>query len=274
MYACVATITDPSADRPTKESDFDHLVAVARRQKGFTSATPLVEDATSKYTFLTLWESLGQAEHAVTILKAERPGWAFQATPAYAPGSSAVSTSELSFLIAEHKPLRDEIIKRLEMQHQLVSGVLVAAGTLLAIGIKDVANLASGPSPTSKILLLLYPILATFVGLSWNLHNRTINTISEYIRSRIEKKMSTGVIGWEHYHPQRGNIARFILSSLSTFWIIVGTQVLAITMALSIEISNRQLPTDPLQFWLLIADIISIILILIVIPLAFRVSRE
>ena len=57
-------------------------------------------------------------------------------------------------LAAEYTSLREEIIKRIEIQHQLLSLALIAPGTVLAIGFQ------SG----SASLLFVYPVLGMFLS--------------------------------------------------------------------------------------------------------------
>jgi len=59
-----------------------------------------------------------------------------------------------TFLVAEYQALRDEIIKRLEIQQQLHLFALVAFGTFLTIGFQS----------KTVTIPLLYPILALFLA--------------------------------------------------------------------------------------------------------------
>jgi hypothetical protein len=80
------------------------------------------------------------------------------------------------FLLAEYRELRSEILKRSELQHQLVSIALVAFGTLAAVGLRD--------APSA---LLAYPMLAAFLATSWAYNDIQIAQLGAYIRYRIEK---------------------------------------------------------------------------------------
>ena len=91
------------------------------------------------------------------------------------------------FLLAEYKELRGEILKRSEMQHQLISIALVAFGALISVGLKD--------SPGA---LLAYPMLALFLAAAWSYNDLQIAQLGIYIRLRIEDKLIGGGLGWEH----------------------------------------------------------------------------
>lgn len=100
----------------------------------------------------------------------------------------ALPGKEADFLLAEYKALRDEILKRLEMQHQLISFALVAAGGLFAAGITN----------WSAVPPLLYPLLSLFLAVSWTLHDIRIGEMGMYIRGRIEAQLLGHAHGWEH----------------------------------------------------------------------------
>jgi hypothetical protein len=54
-------------------------------------------------------------------------------------GKSPVGTTKpelTAFKIAQYTALRDEILKRLEMQHQLIALALIALGTLVTLSVK------------------------------------------------------------------------------------------------------------------------------------------
>ena len=45
-----------------------------------------------------------------------------------------IAQHNFPFLISEYSALREEIVKRIEIQHQLLSLALIATGTILTIG--------------------------------------------------------------------------------------------------------------------------------------------
>jgi hypothetical protein len=121
------------------------------------------------------------------------------------------------FLLAEYGKLRDEILKRTDIQHQLLSLALVATGTFIVID--------------SVTVKLTYPILALFLSIAWIQSDIRIRQLGVYIREHIEGRM--GNIGWEHFHtPMRdlgkiGNLARF-----SSIGILCGTQLLTVLVSI------------------------------------------
>ncbi len=126
------------------------------------------------------------------------------------------------FLLAEYKELRGEILKRSEMQHQLISITLVAFGALITVGLKD--------SPSA---LLAYPMLALFLSAAWSYNDIQIAQLGIYVRYRIENQLIGGNLGWEHAilsdpaSKQIGSLIKF-----ATRGILWGSEFLAIGLYL------------------------------------------
>ncbi len=117
-----------------------------------------------------------------------------------------------SFLLEEYKELRDEILKRSEIQHQLISFSLAALGALMAVGLKDSPN-----------ALLAYPIVTVGVAIGWTYNDLQIAQLGLYIKHRIEIRLAAPGEGWQHYITSQaaskriGSLAK--LSTRGVFWI-------------------------------------------------------
>src|SRR5712692_7428109 len=92
-------------------------------------------------------------------------------------------------LAAEYTSLREEIIKRIEIQHQLLSLALIAPGTVLAIGFQT----------RSASLLFVYPLLGMFLSAVWLSNSIAIHDIAGYIRSQIQPRVGEGRAIWERH---------------------------------------------------------------------------
>src|SRR5215213_9015593 len=92
------------------------------------------------------------------------------------------------FALAEYSALRDEILKRIELQHQILNLALIIAGTVISVGFQ----FSNGP-----IILLIYPPIALVLSAGWEQNNLRIRQIGAYIRERTEPRSSSG--GWEQY---------------------------------------------------------------------------
>ena len=121
------------------------------------------------------------------------------------------NTNDLSnFLLAEYKELRGEILKRSEMQHQLISFSLAALGALMTVGLRD-----------SPIALLIYPIVTLGLATGWAYNDLQIAQLGLYIRHRIERRL-VGSRGWEHAialqvaSKEIGHLAK--LATRGVFW--------------------------------------------------------
>lgn len=102
------------------------------------------------------------------------------------PNPSDKPNDASNFLLAEYKELRAEVLKRSEIQHQLISFSLAALGALMTVGLRD--------SPSA---LLIYPIVTLGLAIGWVYNDLQIAQLGLYIRHRIERKL-VGSGGWEH----------------------------------------------------------------------------
>jgi hypothetical protein len=149
------------------------------------------------------------------------------------------------FLIAEFSSLREEILKRIEIQHQLITLALIATGTIIPLGIQS-----------STIIILAYPLLAMFISVAWSHSDRRIRHISAYIMC-IEDKLLGGNRGWEH---MQGLIVRERFGKRLLYasrGIFIGTQILSIVLAL-LQKNIKNFSTG--EYVLALLDIVSIII--------------
>lgn len=126
------------------------------------------------------------------------------------------------FLLAEYRELRGEILKRSELQHQLISIALVAFGALAAVGLRD-----------TPAALLAYPMLVLFLSTAWSYHDIQIAQLGIYIRYRIEEQLIGGDLGWEHARlSDRASRQIGSLIKAATRGILLGSECLAIGLYL------------------------------------------
>lgn len=140
------------------------------------------------------------------------------------PGQEPKETTFNSsgFHLAEYGALRAEILKRTDIQHQLLSLSLIALGTFVTIGLES-----------SATLLLVYPILAMFLAASWSHHDIRIAQLGHFIRSHHEANFFGEKGGWEQFHPSSAE-AKTVGSriGLASRGILIGSQILAVTLGL------------------------------------------
>lgn len=146
-----------------------------------------------------------------------------------------------NFLLAEYKELRAEILKRSEMQHQLISFSLVALGALMTVGLRD--------SPSA---LLIYPIVTLGLAIGWAYNDLQIAQLGLYIRHRVEDKLA-GSRGWEHAialqvpSKEIGRLAK--LATRGVFWT-------SAVLALLLYVSKRSIPWPTTIQELVIEDLV------------------
>lgn len=130
----------------------------------------------------------------------------------------------ITFLLSEYNALREEIIKRMELQHQVMFLALPVFGTILGAGIQF----------RSPSIILLYPIIAVFLAATWAFHNSRIRELGSYIRVRIEARVGQTHIGWESYLNEISHPRITSLNYTAIRGVFIGTSVLAIVVAIPI----------------------------------------
>jgi hypothetical protein len=121
-------------------------------------------------------------------------------------------------------------------------------GTFITVGTQ---------ASSEALILLIYPIFASFLALAWNQHNLRIKRIGDYIREHVESRIPDG--GWEQHRTNitaKIKMSSAVLSASGTF---VGTQLLTIILAIP------KLALTETETWLLLADGLSVLLTIMLI---------
>ena len=170
------------------------------------------------------------------------------------------------FLLAEYTELRGEILKRTEIQHQLISIALVAFATLASVGLKG-----------SATALLVYPMLAMFLSAVWSYNDIRIMQLGIYIRDRIEYELLGVNLGWEHALAS-DNVSALInsLTLLATRGILWGTEVVAVGLFILNKLSAGGFKIGLLDgdMVFLILDIVAILFTIIILRRHNVLSEE
>jgi hypothetical protein len=121
----------------------------------------------------------------------------------------------------EYNALRSEILKRIEFNYQIMTFILIVAGTFLSIGTQ---------TGMSSVVLLIYPILAFFLYVQSAYHLDVIIQVGRYIRQNIE--CSVPGLHWETYlFETKKSHALSPLGNIPAGAIVLVTQVLAVCLA-------------------------------------------
>ncbi len=133
------------------------------------------------------------------------------------------------FLLAEYKALKEELIKLIDIEQQVLSLAIIAAGTIFIAGVQT-ADMNAG-----ALLLFGYPILATILAATWGYYNRRTWKLRQYIRHTIEQQFLPKNSGWENFDiaarllPGRPLPGRRFFASRGVF---LGTEVFAIIVGI------------------------------------------
>lgn len=137
--------------------------------------------------------------------------------------SNNISNDSKTEILAEYSALRNEIIKRMEFRHQLLTFTLIAAGTILSFGAKEGITL----------ILLIYPLLALFLAIAWSQSDIRAGEIGDFIRINIEDKLKG--ICWQSYikkikTSEQKNLLQKT-TQLSAQGVFLFTEILALVLA-------------------------------------------
>jgi hypothetical protein len=159
-----------------------------------------------------------------------------------------------AFLLAEYNTLRDEILRRIEAQEKAISLTLLIFGTILGFGLQN----------HSPLIILLYPIISTFLASIWVYNTVSIKKVALYIKDEIENKIDKKNMGWESRTNilYRRPLAFFL--SLAIYGVFLGTPISAIFVVLLIF----SLPISLTEIFLLLLALCGIICSGVIITLA------
>ncbi len=119
-----------------------------------------------------------------------------QPTPHIDP-VAALEEKNAAYFLEEYKSLRAEVLKRTELQQQIVNFALIVTGAFFTLGTTASVN---------GSVFFLHPVVMTVFAIAWVDHDQWIGRIARYLR-KIEKKRG---LGWEKYlHQRRECLARY-----------------------------------------------------------------
>ena len=135
-----------------------------------------------------------------------------------------------TLVTAEYNTLREEILKRVETRYQLLSLSVTALAALLAFGSET----------KNATLILLYPVLALCLAISWLSNSHDIWNLSDYIMD-IEDKVGPENLHWEGYRNSAEKMTRAAkLLSVGSKGIFVITELLALLIGIIVAITQPQ----------------------------------
>lgn len=159
------------------------------------------------------------------------------------------------FLITVYSTLRDEILKRIELEYNLMYLSLATFGILCA----------AGSQFQSPLIVSLDPPLNVFLALAWVNSDTSIFHIAQFIKNKIELVLGEEDTSWEHYFESK---KRHALSTLSVLGAFAGTSILATILATWLELS----PTIDVVTKTFLSVLAGVIFSIIAIILIWRYS--
>jgi len=121
--------------------------------------------------------------------------------------------------------LREEIVKRVELEHQIIYFTLLTFGAVLAVGLKS----------ENTTIFLLYPVLIMFLAATWSDNQIRIGEISAYIKERIAPMLGEDIVGWELAQQKRfyagfSGFRHILLTSIGKRALFFGSQAIVIIL--------------------------------------------
>lgn len=150
--------------------------------------------------------------------------------------------------------LRQEIIKRIELRHQIAAITLTIAGVVMSFGV------------TTGMIALVYPPLAAFLAAGWIHNNLRIRQLGVYVRDRIEP--SVPGLNWEMHRREMDSetrIGALPLNVLSAGGLFLFTQLMTVVLGIV------KFEWTSAEWFLLVVDVLSI---LSVVALLERFRRQ
>lgn len=146
----------------------------------------------------------------------------------------------------EYATCREEILRRLDSRQQMISITLTIAGAFLGIG-----------WGSSAVALMIYPPLALLLAAGWAQNEVRLRQLRTYIHDYLEPAIPG--LGWERYSRQRdleSRIGAWNLDILAIGGIFLLTQVMALALSLF------RITGSGIEWVLMVADSLSILLML------------
>lgn len=139
-----------------------------------------------------------------------------------------ITDGERQTMLAEFAALRDEIMRRAEIQHQLLSLAILSAGAIFAAGMQT----------KHAVIVLAYPMIALFIAVNWSVNDRRSRQLGAYIRVRLEPHLG---LGWERYYSTVPN-PKFFFGTVSfrpsyaaSRGMFIGTEAIALVLGITIS---------------------------------------
>jgi hypothetical protein len=164
------------------------------------------------------------------------------------PLDEKISSENIPVILAEYNSLKAEVLKRIEIRHQLTSLALIAPGTIIAVGFQ-VHN---------PFLILSYPILACLLSAVWLANIRAYHEVSIYIRTQVEPKLGRTNLRWQYVHYNSPHPFRLV-GFLGSGAIFIFTELLAILAGIALA------KFDVLEIILLALAILSVLLTILMV---------
>lgn len=152
-------------------------------------------------------------------------------------------------LVLEYGALRDEIMKRIDVRHQVLSIAFTLAGVFLGFGLSDGGE--------NAIIALVYPPLAALLAMGWGQNELRVRELAAHIRDEIEPRIPG--LSWETC-VQRRRLAQGDHAWRRT--VLAHGGAFLCTQALAVGVGALHMKGASAEWLLLVVDVLSAIYVL------------
>lgn len=161
-----------------------------------------------------------------------------------------------SLTVAEYQALRDEILQLEALQARLTTFTAIAFGAVVSVGLQL----------ENPLIVLVYPMLALLLGVSWMSNAHGIQRCANYIR-RLERRLQAPYFGWETFVLDERLPATWI-----AFW--GGRAIFAVSAALAMMASLLiEVPRGGVVVMFSVSGAVAVVVVLLTVLWRERLDR-
>lgn len=158
--------------------------------------------------------------------------------------------SDKTGILQELNYLRAEVLNRFGERNKVLSYTIILAGTFMGLSQNEFIDYT---------VLLIYPILGTFLAALWSHNDNRISQIGEYVRTKIEPRVPG--LNWQnhllHYYEEhkKGLLFRKLQESS-----VMGIFLISFFASIFLAVTDSQFTLDSTTIILLVLNVLSLII--------------
>lgn len=139
------------------------------------------------------------------------------------PSGELPSEYAVALIVAEYNSLRDEILKLIELQSQLIGLAVLALGVIMGVGLRS----------SNAAVMFVYPPLSLMLSITWLNHAHAVSRCADYLSDELEPRWGHAVLGWEGF-VRRHPLPHAMLGYWGVRSVFIGSSVIAVLVGWSL----------------------------------------